>query len=90
MGNMDAGTAAAAVREDAPFEDVLSRLQSVVERLEQGDLPLEESLAAFEEGVRLSRIGSRRLDEAEQRVEMLLADDRGVKTRPLNEEPESP
>ena len=57
------------------FEDILTRLNAVVERLESGDMPLEESLALFEEGVRLSRLGSARLDEAERRVERLLHHD---------------
>lgn len=57
------------------FEDILARLNTVVEQLESGDRPLEESLALFEEGVRLSRLGSARLDEAERRVERLLHHD---------------
>lgn len=59
--------------EEAPFEEVMDRLQTVVEQLEEGDLPLEQSLAIFEEGVRLSRVGAKRLDEAERKVEELLA-----------------
>ena len=51
----------------------MERLQTVVEQLEEGDLPLEQSLAIFEEGVRLSRVGAKRLDEAERKVEELLA-----------------
>ncbi|MFM2418827.1 MAG: hypothetical protein RL385_3550 [Pseudomonadota bacterium] len=62
------------------FEEVLARLNAVVEKLESGDLALEDSLALFEEGVRLSRQASARLDEAERRVERLLGDD-GVTTR---------
>ena len=62
--------------EEIPFEEILARLQRVVSALEQGDLPLEKSLAVFEEGVRLSRLGARRLDEAERRVEILLENDR--------------
>jgi exodeoxyribonuclease VII small subunit len=57
------------------FEDILGRLSHVVERLESGEIALEESLALFEEGVRLSRVGAARLDEAERRVERLLRDD---------------
>ena len=67
-----------AKREDAnspAFEDILSRLSTVVERLESGEMPLEESLTLFEEGVRLSRVGAARLDEAERRVERLLHQD---------------
>jgi len=62
------------------FEDILNRLNAVVERLESGEMPLEESLRLFEEGVRLSRIGSARLDEAERRVERLLHDDGTTET----------
>ena len=65
------------------FEHILARLQQVVERLESGELPLEDSLSAFEEGIRLSRLGSERLDAAERRVEELLED--GT-TRPLPEQ----
>ncbi|MEM9861057.1 MAG: exodeoxyribonuclease VII small subunit [Myxococcota bacterium] len=58
----------------ASFEAVLRGLEGVVERLEGGDLSLEDSLAAFEEGIRLARLGTERLDAAERRVEELLAD----------------
>jgi exodeoxyribonuclease VII small subunit len=61
---------------DTPgFDTVLLQLRAVVEKLEGGNLTLEQSLAAFEEGVRLSREGTRILDAAEQRVEILLRDD---------------
>ena len=56
------------------FEEIVARLHEVVEQLESGDLPLEASLKAFEEGVRLSRLGTARLDDAERRVEELLGD----------------
>ena len=71
--------------EDTPFEEVMGRLQTVVEQLEEGDLPLEQSLAMFEEGVRLSRAGAKRLDEAERRVEELLAAGDELQTSPLEE-----
>jgi exodeoxyribonuclease VII small subunit len=57
---------------------VLAQLRAIVERLEGGNLSLEQSLAAFEEGVRLSRAGARMLDAAEQRVEILLRDEGGT------------
>lgn len=63
------------------FEQILARLEAVVARLEGGELPLEDSLAIFEEGIRLSRLGAQRLDDAERRVEELLGDD--GRTRPL-------
>ena len=54
------------------FEAAMSELETLVERLEQGDLPLEESLAAFERGVTLTRNCQTALKEAEQKVEILL------------------
>ena len=71
--------------EEAPFEEVMDRLQTVVAQLEEGDLPLEQSLAMFEEGVRLSRAGAKRLDEAERRVEELLAAGDELQTSPLED-----
>lgn len=74
---------------DLSFEQVITRLQEVVGRLEQGDLPLEQSLRVFEEGIALSRLGTKKLDEAEHRVEVLLNGENGVETRPANKEPQS-
>ena len=59
------------------FESSLKELEQIVEQLEAGDLPLEQSLELFEQGVRLSRECQRRLDEAEQKVEILLKGDDG-------------
>lgn len=58
---------------DTPLEKVLDRLAAVVEQLEKGDLPLEQALALYEEGVRMTREGQRRLDAAELRIEQILA-----------------
>ncbi len=56
----------------ATFEEQLKSLESVVERLERGDLPLEESLTLFEQGVALSDACKKELDAAEGRVQVLL------------------
>ena len=64
----------AAEASEPSFEQIVGRLHQVVERLESGELPLEESLTSFEEGIRLSRLGAERLDAAERRVEELLGD----------------
>ena len=58
----------------AGVDAILDDLEAVVRRLEAGDLPLEEALAQFEQGVHLARRGGRLLDAVEQRVERLLAD----------------
>jgi len=54
------------------FETVLKKLEDVVRRLEGGELSLDESLKAFEEGVRHAGFCAKKLDEAESRVEVLL------------------
>ena len=63
------------------FEASIKRLTAIVETLERGDLPLEESLRLFEEGVALSRSSQKRLDAAEKRVEQLLAVDEQGRAR---------
>ena len=66
------------------FEEALGELEEVVNRLEQGDLPLEEALQLFEEGVKLSRYCHTKLDEAQKRVEIVLKDESGkMATRPF-------
>ncbi|HYY59048.1 MAG TPA: exodeoxyribonuclease VII small subunit [Pyrinomonadaceae bacterium] len=59
------------------FEAGLQALEKIVRELERGDLPLEESLKLFEEGVRLSRECQERLNQAERRIEVLLHDGEG-------------
>ena len=54
---------------DLSFEDAVTRLSEIVQKLERGDLPLEESLRLFEEGVGLSRASQDKLDSAQKRVE---------------------
>jgi exodeoxyribonuclease VII small subunit len=65
---------------DLKFEDCLARLEQVVAALEAGNLPLEESLKVFEEGIALARHCARYLDDAERRIEMLVKDESGVTT----------
>lgn len=62
----------------ARYEEIVQRLTRVVERLEGGGISLEESITAFEEGIRLARAGAQKLEEAERKVELLVADDRAV------------
>jgi exodeoxyribonuclease VII small subunit len=56
------------------IDEILDRLEGVVQALEAGDLPLEEALRRFEHGVGLARRGSALLDAVEERVEQLLSD----------------
>ncbi len=69
------------------FEAAMARLEEIVEELEKGDLALEQSLKLFEEGIKLSRICNKRLEEAERKVEILMKDKNGkMKAEPFEEE----
>ena len=59
------------------FEKSISDLEKIVKALEAGDLPLEKALEKFEAGIKLSRYCSEMLDEAERRVTLLVADEKG-------------
>jgi len=61
----------------ATFEEQLTALETVVERLERGELSLDESVQLFEDGVRLSRACKSYLDKAEGRIQVLMDDGRG-------------
>jgi len=66
------------------FEQALTRLEGIVSKLEDGELDLEESLRLFEEGIRLSHFCSKKLDEAERKVEILVKEkDEILKSHPF-------
>ena len=68
------------------FERSLQELESLVEKMEQGDLSLEESLSHFERGVQLSRSCQQALKEAEQKVEILMQKNGQDEATPFNSE----
>ena len=68
------------------FEEALAELQSVVERLEAGKVPLEESLSLYERGMELIKLCNERLDKAERRVSAVVAGPDGVTTEPFEAE----
>ncbi|MDE0184973.1 MAG: exodeoxyribonuclease VII small subunit [Candidatus Poribacteria bacterium] len=74
--------------EELSFEETLAKLEQVVTQLERGDsLTLDESLQAFEEGIRLTRICRQKLDNAELRVQQLVElDDDNLSTAPFDTE----
>ncbi|EOD80796.1 exodeoxyribonuclease VII small subunit [Grimontia sp. AD028] len=61
--------------ENMTFEETLKELDTIVNGLESGDLPLDAALKQFERGISLARQGQKTLSDAEQRVEILLAQD---------------
>ncbi len=69
------------------FEDSLAELETLVQQMEQGDLTLEDSLAAFERGISLTRGCQSALAQAEQKVNVLMQDSQGkVAEQPFSKE----
>jgi exodeoxyribonuclease VII small subunit len=64
-------------QEKKKFEEALGDLEKVVERLESGELSLEDSLAAFEEGIGLVKFCNQKLTEVEKKIELLVKDKDG-------------
>ena len=71
---------------EAKFETAMKRLEEIVAKMEGGEPGLEESLVLFEEGIKLSRVLNKRLEDAERKVEMLVRDESGtLKTEPFED-----
>jgi exodeoxyribonuclease VII small subunit len=66
-----------AARRSNEFEKAFQQLEKIVQRLEGEEIPLDESLGLFEEGIRLSRFCHQRLEEVEKKIELILADAKG-------------
>ena len=68
------------------FEEALKKLEKIVEDLEGGNLPLDDSLDKYEEGIRLSKMCAKKLEVAKKKVEILLKSENGsVELRPFDE-----
>lgn len=67
----------------ADFEQSLTELETLVTRMEQGDLSLEASLEAFEQGIKLTRECQQTLEQAEQKVRLLMEQNGTVKASPF-------
>jgi exodeoxyribonuclease VII small subunit len=59
------------------FENALKRLETIVSELEKGEIPLEQALQLFEEGIKISRFCGDKLDEADRRVQILMRNQKG-------------
>lgn len=69
------------------FETAFRKLEKIVQRLEGEEMPLDESLQLFEEGIKLSRFCHQRLEEVEKKIELILADAKGQPvTEPFEDE----
>ena len=79
MKNLHGGTMSAKGKEPT-FEEALKSLENVVAKLESGEIKLEESIRLFEEGMKLSSLCQKRLDDADRKIEVLLRKPGGVVT----------
>ena len=78
-------------KKEMEFEVALKKLEHIVQDLETGDMSLEQALKQYEEGVRMADVCSKRLTEAEKKVEVLMKTSSGkLKTAPFEGEPEDP
>ena len=73
-------------KKEPKFEEALKKLEQIVEELEGGELSLEESLKQYEEGVHLSKLCAKRLEEAKKKIELLMKEDGRLFTKPIREE----
>ncbi len=67
------------------FEQSMSELESLVENMEKGEMSLDESLSAFEEGIKLTRSCQKSLQEAEQKVEILMKNSIDAELEPFDD-----
>lgn len=65
------------------FEEAIDKLEQIVNRLEAGDVPLEQAIEWFQEGMRLSQFCSRKLDHFEKKIEILLEEDGELVKKPF-------
>ena len=73
-------------KKEPKFEEALQKLEKIVEELEGGELSLEESLKRYEDGVHLSKLCTKRLEEAKKKIELLIKEDGRLFTKPLKED----
>ncbi|ARN73468.1 exodeoxyribonuclease VII small subunit [Oceanicoccus sagamiensis] len=76
----------AKAKKSVDFEEALDQLEELVEDMENGDLTLEESLKAFEQGIKLTRECQTALSQAEQKVQMLVEENGKLKAVELDED----
>lgn len=69
--------------QELSFEEALLGLEKIVRELEAGEISLEQAIANFQEGMRLAKVCRDKLDQAEQKIEMLVADAAGLSKKPF-------
>lgn len=79
----------AEVEAEMQFEEAMKRMEDVVRRLEEGEIPLEEALELYQEGVKLSRICAQKLETIETKISQILEEDGQLKQKPFQLEGEA-
>ncbi|GIP15251.1 exodeoxyribonuclease 7 small subunit [Paenibacillus montaniterrae] len=69
--------------ETMSFEQALERLEAIVNQLENGDVPLEQAIELYQEGMSLSSLCSGKLKQVESKIEMLIETEQGLATKPF-------
>ncbi|WP_435171113.1 exodeoxyribonuclease VII small subunit [Paenibacillus glycanilyticus] len=79
----------AAENSELSFEEAMEQLEKIVERLENGDVPLETAIDLFQEGMKLSQLCGGKLEQVERKIEVLIESEQGFQKKafaPMNEE----
>ncbi|WP_123040903.1 exodeoxyribonuclease VII small subunit [Cohnella candidum] len=79
----DRGDKLSSAGETQTFEQAMERLETIVSRLESGDVPLEAAIELFQEGMTLSRLCGQKLEQVERRIEMLVEGESGLGRKPF-------
>jgi exodeoxyribonuclease VII small subunit len=64
-------------KSEKTFEQAINELENIVDKLEKGELPLEEAMDVFQKGIELSKFCSKKLDEVERKISILVEDEKG-------------
>ncbi|WP_442601211.1 exodeoxyribonuclease VII small subunit [Paenibacillus sp. KN14-4R] len=72
-----------ASKQDVSFEIAMEKLESIVSRLESGDVPLEQAIELYQEGMLLSRMCGQKLEQVERKIEMLVEEEAGLTRKPF-------
>lgn len=65
------------------FEEAMEKLETIVMKLENGDVPLETAIELFQEGMRLSQLCGSKLELVERKIELLVETEQGVQRKPF-------
>jgi exodeoxyribonuclease VII small subunit len=69
--------------QELSFEQAMDKLETIVARLESGDVPLEQAIELYQEGMQLSKLCDQKLSQAERKIEMLVEDEEGLVKKPF-------